>query len=124
MSKFFLSPILLNFHVANLYDIRISNFEFHQIWRRKNFWHRRVPLLDFSEAKIRAKGSGGHTSRCQVTIENGLNLTFHVVIKVASRPKFLAMLTGKQSTVPPLTPLEFFSAILPLQTLSRGVGEK
>ena len=49
MPKKNLTRILLKFHVTNPYAIRISNFEFHQIRRRKIFWHRRVPPLNFQK---------------------------------------------------------------------------
>ena len=48
MSKKISNQISLKYHVTNPYAIKISNFEFHQIWQ-KNFWHRRAPLRIFQK---------------------------------------------------------------------------
>ena len=50
---------------------------------------------------LRAKGGPGHTSRCQNIIKEGLNLTLHMVIRVARPPQFLATLRPKRPIVPP-----------------------
>ena len=62
--------------------------------------------MDFSEIgifqiDIEVRGLGGHASRCENTIKRGLNLNFHMVIKVAIQPQYLATLTAVLSTVPP-----------------------
>ena len=52
--------------------------------------------------ELRDTGAAGHTSRHKVIIKVGINVTFHMVIRVASRSQFLAELMAKLSTVPPL----------------------
>ena len=52
-----------------------------------------------SQIDLEVKGSGGHASRCEIIIKGGLNLNFHVVIKVAIQPQYLAALTAVLSTV-------------------------
>ena len=47
--KKFLSPILMKFKIWNPYGLGISHMKFEQNRRQKNFWHRRVPPLDFSQ---------------------------------------------------------------------------
>ena len=60
--------------------------------------------MDFSEIGIfqidlEVMGLGGHASRCENIIKGGLNLNFHMVIKVAIQPQYLATLTAILSTV-------------------------
>ena len=106
MSKNVSSPIPLKFHVWNPQSIRISNFEFHQNRKQKVFLTSKTRVfnvfkLKLGNFKIDLKGrwSAGHPSKCQSIITIGLNLTLHMVIRVASRPRFLATLTAKRSTV-------------------------
>ena len=47
--KIFLSPILMKFKIWNPYGLGISHMKFEQNRRQKNFWHRRVPPLEFSK---------------------------------------------------------------------------
>ena len=47
--KIFLSPILMKLKIWNPYGLGISHMKFEQNRRQKNFWHRRVPPLDFSQ---------------------------------------------------------------------------
>ena len=108
ISKIFLSPILLKFHVANPYAKSFSNFKFCKIQRWNIFGIEESSLWIFQKLKEKfsnpSESQGvrvrteGHTSRCQDTIKDGPNLTFSLGIKVASRPQFLATLMAKQST--------------------------
>ena len=52
--------------------------------------------------ELRGTGAAGHTSRRKNIIKVGINITFHMVIRVASRFQFLAGLVAKLSIVPPL----------------------
>ena len=58
---------------------------------------------------VRGKGGAGHTSSCLDATKIGLNLTLNMVIRVASPPLPLAMLTYKVRSVGggPWPPLEF-----------------
>ena len=49
LENFFLSPILMKLKILNPYGLGISHMKFERNLRRKYFWHRRVPPLDFSE---------------------------------------------------------------------------
>ena len=48
---------------------------------------------------LRGTGAAGHTSRHKDIIKVGTNITFHMVLRVASRSQFLAGLMAKLSIV-------------------------
>ena len=50
--------------------------------------------------ELRGTGAAGHTSRHKDIIKVGTNITFHMVLRVASRSQFLAGLMAKLSIVP------------------------
>ena len=79
--KNFLSPILMKLKIWNPYAKRISNFE---TWVFDVF---KLKLLNF-QIDLVGRGAAGHTSRYQDIIRIGLNLTLHMVSKVASRSQF------------------------------------
>ena len=96
--------ILMKLKIWNPYGLGISNFEFHQNRRQKIFLTSKTRVFDVFKLKLgnfqinlRAKGGPGHTSRCQNIIMEGLNLTLHMVIRVARPPQFLAALRPKRS---------------------------
>ena len=49
--------------------------------------------------ELRGMGAAGHTSRHKDIIKVGINITFHMVLRVASRSQFLAGLMAKLSIV-------------------------
>ena len=49
--------------------------------------------------ELRGTGAAGHTSRHKDIIKVGTNITFHMVLRVASRSQFLAGLMAKLSIV-------------------------
>ena len=51
--------------------------------------------------ELRGTGAAGHTSRHKDIIKIGMNITFHMVLRVASCSQFLAGLMAKLSIVPP-----------------------
>ena len=63
-------------------------------------------------------GLGGHASRCENIIKGGLNLNFHMVIKVAIQPQYLAALMAVLTTVAPPSK----SSAMPLVYLNSNKG--
>ena len=49
--------------------------------------------------ELRGTGAAGHTSRRKDIIKVDINITFHMVLRVASHSQFLAGLMAKLSTV-------------------------
>ena len=54
--------------------------------------------------ELRGTGAAGHTSKHKDVIKVGLNITFHMVLRVASCSQFLAGLMAKLSNVQPPPP--------------------
>ena len=65
--------------------------------------------------ELRGTGVVGHTSRHKDIIKVGINITFHMVLRVASRSQFLAGLMAKLSIVPP-------STLIRVNPISQGHG--
>ena len=59
-------------------------------------------VVDNFLIELRGTGAAGHTSRHKDIIKVGTNITFHMVLRVASRSQFLAGLMAKLSIVPTL----------------------
>ena len=56
-------------------------------------------VVDNFLIELRGTGAAGHTSRHKDIIKVGTNITFHMVLRVASRSQFLAGLMAKLSIV-------------------------
>ena len=104
--KQILSPNLMKLKIWNSYGPAILHTKFERNQRQKNFWHRRVPPLDFSRLRnmnflinLRGMGSAGPCYHAKIIIVLGLNFDFQVVCKWPSRPQSLAMLTAKVRNV-------------------------
>ena len=106
--KNFLLLNLMKLKIWNSYGPAILHTKFERNQRQKNFWHRRVPPLNFSRLRntnflinLRGMGSAGPCYHAKIILVLGLNFDFQVVCKWPSRPQSLAMLTAKVRNVPP-----------------------